>query len=61
LDNGYIELHISGSHVLAVRSLPAIHKDPFDRILLAQSRAEGVFLLTADKMLAEYGGDVLCV
>jgi PIN domain nuclease of toxin-antitoxin system len=61
LDNGYIELHISGSHVLAVSSLPPIHKDPFDRILVAQSRTEGVSLLTADKTLARYGGNVICV
>jgi PIN domain nuclease of toxin-antitoxin system len=61
LDNGYSELHILGSHVLEVRSLPAIHKDPFDRLLLAQSRVEGVDLLTADKTLARYGGNVVCV
>ena len=61
LDNGYIELHISGSHVLAISGLPPIHKDPFDRLLLAQSRVEGVSLLTADKTLARYGGAVICV
>ena len=61
LDNGYIELDISGSHVLAVGSLPPIHKDPFDRLLFAQSQVEGVSLLTADETLAQYGGAVICV
>jgi PIN domain nuclease of toxin-antitoxin system len=61
LDNGYRELAISGSHVLAVGSLPPIHKDPFDRLLLAQSLIEGVSLLTADKTLAQYGGTVIYV
>jgi PIN domain nuclease of toxin-antitoxin system len=61
LDNGYIELHVLGSHVLAIGSLPPIHKDPFDRILLAQSQVEGVSLLTADKTLAQYGGAVIRV
>jgi len=42
LDNGYIELPIISDHVVAVDSLPLIHKDPFDRILVAQATVEGL-------------------
>lgn len=52
---GYGELPIRGRHVLKVAGLPPIHKDPFDRILLAQAVAEGVTLLTADARLLGYG------
>ncbi|MEA1648988.1 type II toxin-antitoxin system VapC family toxin [Nitrospirillum sp. BR 11164] len=56
LDNGYEELPITGTHALAVQTLPALHRDPFDRILIAQSQAEGIPLLTADPIVARYGG-----
>lgn len=58
IDNGYIELPISGEHAVAVDSLPAIHKDPFDRILVAQSIVEGITLLTADDLVAQYPGPI---
>jgi len=61
LDNGYSELTISSAHVLAVETLPAIHKDPFDRLLLAQAMTEGVTLLTADATVAHYPCPVLQV
>jgi len=54
VDNGWQELPIEGSHVLAVNSLPAIHKDPFDRVLVAQAQVEGLLLLTTDVALGEY-------
>lgn len=54
LDNGYIELPITSEHAIAVHGLPAIHKDPFDRILVAQSMVEGIILLTADPLVAQY-------
>ena len=54
LDNGYVELNITSRHALLVAGLPLIHKDPFDRILLAQARAEGAVLLTSDKTLSNY-------
>jgi len=47
LENGYDELAISGAHAVAVLSLPPLHKDPFDRMLVAQATVEGVVLLTA--------------
>ena len=58
LDAGYQELPVAGSHALAVADLPLLHKDPFDRILLAQAKAEGITLLTFDAALAEYAGPV---
>lgn len=58
LDNGYIELPITSSHAVYVESLPIIHKDPFDRILIAQATAEGITLVTADSMVAKYPGPI---
>ena len=61
LDNGYDELPVLGPHALAVERLPALHKDPFDRILLAQAQAEAMTLLTADEAMARYGSPALRV
>lgn len=58
LDNGYLELPISSQHTLAVCHLPDIHKDPFDRILVAQAESEGFLLLTSDEMVAKYPGPI---
>lgn len=58
LDNGYQELAISSEHAVSVDSLPLIHKDPFDRILVAQATVEGITLLTADALVAQYPGPV---
>jgi PIN domain nuclease of toxin-antitoxin system len=58
LDNGYLELPVGGEHAVAVDALPAIHKDPFDRILVAQAIVESVTLLTADAIVARYPGPV---
>jgi PIN domain nuclease of toxin-antitoxin system len=58
LDNGYLELPIAGEHAVAVDGLPPIHKDPFDRILVAQATVEGITLLTADPLVAAYPGPV---
>lgn len=58
LDNGYAELPITGEHALAIEALPPIHKDPFDRILVAQATTEGMTLLTADASVAQYPGPV---
>ena len=61
LSNGYLELPVTGEHAIEVGSLPDVHKDPFDRILVAQSRVEGRPLVTADKMVSQYSGDILLV
>ena len=58
LEHGYRELPITSVHALAVASLPPIHRDPFDRILVAQSRAEGITLLTADPIVGRYSGPI---
>ena len=52
LDNGYTELPITSLHAVEVDALPALHKDPFDRILVAQSMVEGMMLLTSDAIVA---------
>lgn len=61
LDNGYEELAVTGGHAAAVGRLPALHKDPFDRMLVAQAVAEGVMLVTADELVASYPGPILRV
>ena len=61
LDNGYSELPILSDHVVAIESLPPIHKDPFDRLLVAQATVEGITLLTTDSVVAQYPGPVRMV
>ena len=61
LDNGYTELPVLSDHVVAIDTLPPIHKDPFDRLLLAQVIVEGITLLTADSVVAKYPGPVRLV
>ena len=58
LDNGYSELAITSAHAVAIDSLPLIHKDPFDRLLIAQSMMEGITLLTTDPIVAKYPAPV---
>jgi PIN domain nuclease of toxin-antitoxin system len=58
LDNGYSELPILSEHAVAIAGLPALHKDPFDRMLVAQATIEGITLLTGDEMVAEYPGPI---
>ena len=58
LDNGYGELPIKSEHVVATGDLPPIHKDPFDRVLVAQATIEGALLLTADPLVAQYPGPI---
>ena len=61
LDNGYIELPITSAHAVNIDGLPPLHKDPFDRLLLAQALWESVLLVTADARLAEYPGPIRLV
>jgi PIN domain nuclease of toxin-antitoxin system len=58
LDNGYIELPVTSQHAVSIDGLPPLHKDPFDRLLLAQALTEGITLLTGDSQLARYPGAV---
>jgi PIN domain nuclease of toxin-antitoxin system len=61
LDNGYNELPIMSEHVLATESLPPIHRDPFDRVLVAQATVEGITLLTVDSLVSRYPGPIRAV
>lgn len=51
---GFLPLPVTGQHAAAVRTLPLHHKDPFDRLLIAQARIEGLTLVTADRALSAY-------
>ena len=57
--HGYAELSVTAEHALKVYSLPLLHKDPFDRLLLAQARTEGMLLLTGDASISQYQDTVL--
>ena len=57
----YQELPITSRHSLLLGALPMLHKDPFDRILLAQATCEGIVLITTDKVLAQYPGSIIFV
>jgi PIN domain nuclease of toxin-antitoxin system len=59
--HGYTELAITAEHALRVNALPTLHKDPFDRLLLAQARTDGMLLVTADSAVAQYQESVLAV
>lgn len=61
LVNGYQEIAVASEHALAASELPPHHKDPFDRILIAQASVEGLSLLTGDKTMARYGKPVVRV
>lgn len=54
-ESGYRFLPVEPEHVLALEGLPALHADPFDRLLVAQAQAEPMRLLTADAQVARYG------
>ena len=52
---GFAELPVTLEHAEAVSSLAVLHKDPFDRMLMAQARVEGMVLVTVDRQIREYG------
>lgn len=54
-------LPVTAEHAAAVEHLPDVHRDPFDRLLVAQAVASGAVLLTADERLLEYGDAVRLV
>ena len=61
LGNGYAELPVTSAHAVALDLLPPLHKDPFDRILIAQALIEGIMLLTTDANLARYPGPIQAI
>lgn len=58
LDNGYGELPVTSEHAVMLDALPPIHKDPFDRMLVAQAHVEGITLVTADDIIGKYPGAI---
>ena len=58
LNNGYGEVSITGEHVCGIRNLPPLHRDPFDRLLVAQAIVEGMLLVTSDATVARYPGPI---
>lgn len=61
LSHGYEELNIVSEHAIFLDTLPMLHRDPFDRLLIAQATFEGMTLLTADKTVAQYSGPIRLV
>ena len=61
VDNGYLELPVNYRHVHSLKGLAPHHRDPFDRMLVAQSNAEGIPLVTTDAAVAQYEGLVRLV
>ncbi|QDH17191.1 type II toxin-antitoxin system VapC family toxin [Swingsia samuiensis] len=61
IENGYEELAITGQHALAVGLLPDVHRDPFERILVAQATVEGIRLVTHDPLVQAYPGPIIAV
>ena len=61
MENGYVELAVTSDHALAVDMLPQLHKDPFDRLLIAQALAEDLTFVTTDAQLPAYPGDIRLV
>ena len=61
VENGYDELPVTSTHAIEIGRLPAMHKDPFDRMLVAQAGSEGLLLLTSDTHVARYPGPIRLV
>ena len=61
LESGLIELPVTGAHAVGVAKLPAVHRDPFDRLLIAQCLHEPLILVTNDTLLAGYGSGIRVV
>ena len=61
LDNDWRELPIGSRHAVAVATLPDLHRDPFDRLLVAQAVVEGILLLTRDPQVGRYPGPIRVV
>jgi PIN domain nuclease of toxin-antitoxin system len=59
INEGFVELVVDGLHAAFVATMPPIHKDPFDRLLVAQANIEGITLITADEQIARYAGPIL--
>ena len=60
-DSGFEMIYIKPEHALKLMDLEDFHRDPFDRILIAQSLVEPLHLVTCDSVVAQYGGNVVPV
>ena len=58
-EDGFVALAIEHRHVLQVAQLPPVHRDPFDRVIIAQAQVEGLPILTADETFSSYAVTVL--
>ena len=58
-ENGFILLEIDTKHIIAVTKLPFIHRDPFDRMLVAQATVESLYVMTVDSNIIQYNVDVV--
>jgi len=61
ITHGYSELVVSAEHVFAIEAMPMLHRDPFDQLLLAQARTEGMLLLTVDASVSQYKESIVTV
>jgi PIN domain nuclease of toxin-antitoxin system len=59
VEEGCEILEVKAEHAWTVRSLPLIHRDPFDRLLVAQAICEKVVMVTSDRTLPRYGAPIL--
>ena len=59
--NGFVEVVMTSEHAIVAGQLPLLHRDPFDRALIAQARCEGLILMTADSAINLYEGPILKV
>lgn len=57
----FIELQLNSTHALKLQSLPFLHKDPFDRLLIAQAKVENLTIITRDKIFKDYEVNILKV
>ena len=57
--NRYTEVPVTSDHALALDGLPPLHKDPFDLLLLAQARSEGMLLVSSDSQVHRYGNGII--
>lgn len=59
IENDFAELVVTGAHAAHVATLPLVHRDPFDRLLVAQAMIEGFTLMTADEHIGQYPGPIM--
>jgi PIN domain nuclease of toxin-antitoxin system len=61
IENDFHELSVTSQHALAITTLPNLHRDPLDRLLIARATVEGLLLLTCDLLIRRYPGPIRAV